>query len=162
MAPGVTDVEVFTPEELPVTDMGWPVEATGLTDLLVRLHKDYNVPLMVTENGAAYPTGPDAEGHVEDTERIDYLRSHIAAVHDAIEAGVDVRGYTAWSLMDNFEWAFGYDKRFGLVHVDYATQKRTPRPAPVSTRTSSPRAAWTASRARSGARRRPAPGSRRA
>jgi beta-glucosidase len=125
--PGSAGVEGWAPEELPVTDMGWPIDATGLTDLLVRLHKDYGVPTMITENGAAYPTGPDEHGEVNDVERVDYLRSHIAAVHDAIAAGADVRGYTAWSLMDNFEWAFGYDKRFGIVHVDYATQKRTPK-----------------------------------
>ncbi|MEU6858610.1 GH1 family beta-glucosidase [Glycomyces sp. NPDC046736] len=123
--PGSAGVEGYRPEELPVTDMGWPIEPTGLTDLLVRIHKDYGVPTMVTENGAAYPTGPGEDGEVDDVERVDYLRSHIAAVHDAIEEGADVRGYTAWSLMDNFEWAFGYDKRFGIVHVDYATQKRT-------------------------------------
>ncbi|MCH7231137.1 GH1 family beta-glucosidase [Glycomyces sp. L485] len=125
--PGSAGIEGWTPEELPVTDMGWPIDASGLFDLLVRIHKDYGVPVMVTENGAAYPTGPNEAGEVVDTERIEYLRSHIGAVHDAIGAGVDVRGYTAWSLMDNFEWAFGYDKRFGLVYVDYATQRRIPK-----------------------------------
>lgn len=126
-SPGSGGIANWTPEELPVTDMGWPIDASGLTDLLVRIHKDYGVATMVTENGAAYPTGPDADGEVVDTERIDYLRAHIAAVHDAIEQGADVRGYTAWSLLDNFEWAFGYEKRFGLVHVDYTNQRRTPK-----------------------------------
>ncbi|SDD23117.1 GH1 family beta-glucosidase [Glycomyces harbinensis] len=125
--PGSAGIETWTPEGLEFTDMGWPIAPSGLTDLLVRLHKDYGVPTMITENGAAYPTGPGEDGEVNDVERVAYLRSHIAAVHDAIEAGADVRGYTAWSLMDNFEWAFGYDKRFGIVHVDYATQKRTPK-----------------------------------
>ncbi|WP_100446000.1 GH1 family beta-glucosidase [Glycomyces xiaoerkulensis] len=125
--PGSAGIESWAPEDLPVTDMGWEVDATGLFDLLVRIHKDYGVPVMVTENGAAYPTGPDEHGRIDDVERIDYLKTHIAAVHDAIEAGADVRGYTAWSLMDNFEWAFGYEKRFGLVYVDYATQRRIPK-----------------------------------
>ena len=125
--PGSAGIAARAPEDLDRTDMGWPIEASGLTDLLVRIHNDYGVATMVTENGAAYPTGPDENGRVDDVERIDYLRSHIAAVHDAIEAGADVRGYTAWSLMDNFEWAFGYAKRFGLVYVDYHTQRRIPK-----------------------------------
>ncbi|MEV3934943.1 GH1 family beta-glucosidase [Glycomyces sp. NPDC049804] len=127
VGPGTIGVETYTPDGLEFTDMGWAVDATGLTDLLVRIHKDYGIATMITENGAAYPTGPGEDGEVHDEERVAYLRSHIAAVHDAIEAGADVRGYTAWSLMDNFEWAFGYDKRFGIVHVDYATQQRTPK-----------------------------------
>jgi beta-glucosidase len=122
--PGSAGIEAWAPEDLPVTDMGWQIDATGLTDLLVRLHKDYGTAVVVTENGAAYPTGPDEHGEVNDVERVEYLRAHIGAVHDAIAAGVDVRGYTAWSLMDNFEWAFGYAKRFGLYYVDYTTQRR--------------------------------------
>jgi beta-glucosidase len=80
---------------------------------------------MVTENGAAFPDEVDGEGRILDTDRIDYLRSHLAAVHAAIEAGAPVVGYYVWSLMDNFEWAWGYSKRFGIVHVDYETQVRT-------------------------------------
>ncbi|GAB3646902.1 glycoside hydrolase family 1 protein [Glycomyces tarimensis] len=127
VGPGSVDIETWAPEDLDVTDMGWSIDASALFDLLVRIHKDYGVPVMITENGAAYPTGPNEDGEIVDTERVEYLRSHIAAVHEAIQAGVDVRGYTAWSLMDNFEWAFGYDKRFGLVYVDYATQRRIPK-----------------------------------
>jgi len=112
----------------PVTDMNWQIEPAGLTRLLERLHNDYAVPLMITENGAAYPDGPSAEtGEVHDTNRIEYLDGHLRACHDAISHGVDLRGYFVWSLMDNFEWAEGYAKRFGIVHVDYATQTRLPK-----------------------------------
>ncbi|RQP23099.1 beta-glucosidase [Albitalea terrae] len=114
--------------EVEVTDMGWEVYPTGLTELLVRLQADYSPPpIYITENGAAYPDGPDADGHVHDTRRSEYLRRHIGAVLDAIDAGVDVRGYFVWSLFDNFEWAFGYSKRFGIVWVDYDTQQRIPK-----------------------------------
>jgi beta-glucosidase len=110
----------------PVTDMGWPVDATGLRDLLLRLRRDYGgVPLLVTENGAAYADEPSTDGAVHDPERVAYLRTHLAATHEAVRDGVDVRGYFVWSLLDNFEWAFGYAKRFGIVHVDYETQRRT-------------------------------------
>ena len=117
---------------LPVTDMGWEIQPDGLTRLLVRLHEEYTgpagIPLVVTENGAAFADEPDTSGFVDDTDtRLAFVRSHLGAVHDAIEAGADVRGYLVWSLLDNFEWAWGYDKRFGIVHVDYATQKRTPK-----------------------------------
>ena len=109
-----------------VTDMGWEVFPQGLRDLLVRLNADYDLPpVLITENGAAYPDGPDAQGEIHDPQRVAYLDSHLRAVLEAIQAGVNVRGYFAWSLMDNFEWAFGYSKRFGLVYVDYATQERT-------------------------------------
>jgi beta-glucosidase len=112
----------------PVTDMNWQIEPAGLTRLLERLHNDYGVPLMITENGAAYPDGPSGEsGEVHDTNRIEYLDGHLRACHDAISHGVDLRGYFVWSLMDNFEWAEGYAKRFGIVHVDYATQSRLPK-----------------------------------
>jgi beta-glucosidase len=112
----------------PVTDMNWQIEPAGLTRLLERLHTDYGVPLMITENGAAYPDGPSGEtGAVHDTNRIEYLDGHLRACHDAISHGVDLRGYFVWSLLDNFEWSEGYAKRFGIVHVDYATQSRLPK-----------------------------------
>ncbi|MDT4995068.1 MAG: beta-glucosidase [Actinoplanes sp.] len=112
----------------PVTDMNWQIEPAGLTRLLERLHTDYGVPLLITENGAAYPDGPSTEtGEVHDTNRIEYLDGHLRACHDAISHGVDLRGYFVWSLLDNFEWSEGYAKRFGIVHVDYRTQSRTPK-----------------------------------
>ena len=112
----------------PVTDMDWQIEPAALTRLLERLHTDYGVPLLITENGAAYPEGPDAgDGRVHDIRRVEYLDGHLRACHDAISRGVDLRGYFVWSLMDNFEWAEGYAKRFGIVHVDYTTQERVPK-----------------------------------
>ncbi|WBU37122.1 GH1 family beta-glucosidase [Homoserinibacter sp. YIM 151385] len=114
---------------LPVTAMDWEVQPEGLTRLLRRLDREYAGPagvrLMVTENGAAYDDRPDADGFVEDAARTEFLRAHLGAVLDAIEQGTRVGGYFYWSLMDNFEWAWGYDKRFGLVRVDYETQRRT-------------------------------------
>jgi len=116
---------------LPITSMGWEVQPEGLTRLLVRLQQDYTGPagvaLYVTENGAAYDDVPDAAGFVQDDARLDYYDQHLRAVHDAIDLGVDVRGYFAWSLLDNFEWAWGYGQRFGIVRVDYDTQVRTPK-----------------------------------
>jgi beta-glucosidase len=109
----------------PVTDMNWQIEPASLTRLLERLHSDYGVPLLITENGAAYPDGPAPDtGRVADRRRIEYLDGHLRACSDAIARGVDLRGYFVWSFMDNFEWAEGYAKRFGIVHVDYATQQR--------------------------------------
>jgi beta-glucosidase len=122
---GCDDVE-FVRQPGPYTEMGWSIDATGLTELLLRLRDDHpDVPLMITENGAAFDDRLDADGRVHDQRRIDYLRDHIAAVGKAMEAGADVRGYFVWSLLDNYEWAYGYSKRFGIVHVDYATQTRT-------------------------------------
>lgn len=115
------------PGPLGVTDMGWEVYPEGLTDLLLRLNRDYPLPaLYITENGAAYPDQPNGL-RIEDTKRLTYLQTHIDAVADAITAGVDVRGYFAWSLFDNFEWALGYSKRFGIVYVDFATGHRIPK-----------------------------------
>jgi beta-glucosidase len=108
-----------------VTDMGWEVYPHGLTELLCRLHKDYQPKrLWVTENGAAFKDQL-VNGVVDDAQRLAYIRDHIAATHNAMAQGVPVGAYFAWSLMDNFEWASGYAKRFGLVHVDFETQKRT-------------------------------------
>ncbi|MFF3459099.1 GH1 family beta-glucosidase [Streptomyces sp. NPDC002730] len=116
----------FLPAPGPRTAMDWPVDADGLHELLIRLRDDLpGVPLVITENGAAYDDYADPSGAVHDPERVAYLRSHLAAVHRAIEDGADVRGYFLWSLLDNFEWAYGYSKRFGIVHVDFATQRRT-------------------------------------
>ncbi|HSJ92178.1 MAG TPA: family 1 glycosylhydrolase, partial [Ilumatobacter sp.] len=108
------------------TDMGWPITPEGFTELLVRLRDDYpNLPpVYITENGCAYDD-PVIDGRCADPRRIEYLDLHLRAVRDAIDDGVDVRGYYQWSLMDNFEWALGYDKRFGLVHVDFETLERT-------------------------------------
>ncbi|MFS8103057.1 beta-glucosidase [Lentzea alba] len=114
----------FPRRDAPITDMGWEVRPDGLTSVLLRVHQDYpSIPLYITENGAAYPDQPG----VDDAERTAYLASHLRAAHTAIAAGVDLRGYFCWSLMDNFEWAEGYAKRFGIVHVDYDTQVRTPK-----------------------------------
>ena len=111
----------------PRTAMGWEVYPEGLAEQLVRLRDEYDVPpLYVTENGAAYEDRVIA-GRVEDHERIAYLDRHVAAVGSAIEAGVDVRGYFVWSLLDNLEWAWGYSRRFGLVHVDFQTLERLPK-----------------------------------
>lgn len=108
-----------------VTDMGWEVYPEGLTELLVRLHTEYGVPsLYVTENGGAFKD-QFVNGRVHDQSRIDYIAHHIAAVADAMRQGVNLEGYMVWSLLDNFEWASGYEKRFGIVHVDYETQART-------------------------------------
>lgn len=109
------------------TQMGWEVHPQGLQDLLCRFRATYpNLPpIHITENGMASDDAVGADGRVHDTQRLSYLRRHFAAVSGAMDAGVDVRGYFVWSLMDNFEWAFGYERRFGIVHVDYATQRRT-------------------------------------
>ncbi len=108
-----------------VTDMGWEVYPEGLTDLLLRMHRDYAVPPMyVKENGAAF-MDTLVDGQVHDHQRTRYIANHIAAVGEAIAHGVRMEGYMVWSLLDNFEWASGYEKRFGIVHVDYATQQRT-------------------------------------
>jgi beta-glucosidase len=123
--PGSPHVRFYQPPG-PLTDMGWSVDPTGLRELLGRIRRDYgDIPLMITENGAAYPDEPDAGGEVHDPERVSYLQGHLTAAHEALRDGVDLRGYFAWSLLDNFEWAYGYSKRFGIVHVDYATQRRT-------------------------------------
>jgi beta-glucosidase len=122
------DVVEFLPPEGPLTEMGWNIDPAGLTDLLVSLSERYpDLPLMVTENGAAFPDVVGDDGVVHDADRIDYLQRHFAAAQDAIARGVDLRGYFVWSLMDNFEWGYGYSKRFGIVRVDYDTLERTPK-----------------------------------
>jgi beta-glucosidase len=110
------------------TAMDWSIDPSGLADLIGRLARDYpRLPLMITENGAAFDDYVSPEGRVHDPERIAYVHDHLAAVHAAMERGADVRGYFLWSLMDNFEWAYGYGKRFGAVYVDYPTQRRIPK-----------------------------------
>ncbi|ASO21343.1 beta-glucosidase [Actinoalloteichus hoggarensis] len=118
----------FADAGLPVTDMGWEVIPDGLTRVLRRLHEEYAVgTIYVNENGAACPDVINDAGEIDDQDRIEYLDGHLRAALAAIESGVDLRGYFCWSLLDNFEWAWGYSKRFGLVHVDYQTQVRTPK-----------------------------------
>ena len=109
----------------PRTAMGWPVTPEGLYDILARAASRTNVPIYVTENGAAFEDPRD--GSLDDTDRIEFIDAHLRQVHRAIEDGIDVRGYFVWSLLDNFEWSHGYGKRFGLVHIDYETQQRSPR-----------------------------------
>ena len=138
----------FPSRGLPVTDMGWEVQPDGLYRLLRRLHDEYTrLPIYLTETGAAYPDAPGPDGEVHDPERIAFLDAYLRAVHRAIDEGVDVGGFFQWSFMDNFEWAFGYAKRFGLVYVDYETQARIPKSS----------AHWYAEVSRSGGL--PAPGS---
>jgi beta-glucosidase len=122
--PGSTDVE-FQVQAGPYTAMGWNIAPDGLEDLLVSLHEQFpTTPLVITENGAAFDDVV-SDGAVHDPERVDYLRRHFTAAHRAIARGVDLRGYLVWSLLDNFEWGYGFTKRFGIVHVDYDSQVRT-------------------------------------
>jgi len=126
VSPGNEDVEdVFSDGDR--TEMGWIVDPSGLEELLGDLDREFpGLPIVITENGCAYDD-PVVDGRCHDVRRIDYLQRHVTAVHRAIEAGANVVGYFVWSLMDNFEWAFGYSMRFGITHVDFETQQRTPR-----------------------------------
>jgi len=124
--PGSEHVE-FLVQDGPYTAMGWNIAPDGLEELLVSLHRAHpGLPLVITENGAAFDDTVD-DGRVDDPERTDYLRRHFTAAHRAIERGVDLRGYLVWSLLDNFEWGYGFSKRFGIVHVDYDSLVRTPK-----------------------------------
>jgi beta-glucosidase len=131
--PAANDGLPFTLEEfegVPTTAFGWPVVPDGLRELLVGLRDRYGSalpPIYITENGCSTHDVLTNEGRVHDTERIDFLTGHLGALREAMAAGVDVRGYLTWSLIDNFEWAEGYSQRFGLVHIDYQTQRRTPK-----------------------------------
>jgi beta-glucosidase len=112
----------------PTTELGWEVDPMGLEQLLVRLHRDYpSLPILITENGAAYGDHVTDAGGVHDAERTRFLEQHVRAARRAVAAGANVRGYFVWSFLDNFEWAEGYAPRFGLVYVDYETQARVPK-----------------------------------
>lgn len=111
-------------KNVPRTDIGWHVDASALSELLLHLNQQYDLPTCyITENGAAYNQQP-VDGIVNDQGRVDYLRDHLLALRNVMDQGIDIRGYFAWSLMDNFEWAEGYSMRFGLIHVNYSTQER--------------------------------------
>lgn len=114
----------FVSNGLPTTGMGWEIDPGGLRDLLMRLSRDYpGIPLVITENGSAFDDTL-VDGRIHDRRRVEYLRDHVDAMAQALAADVPLTGYFAWSLMDNFEWAWGYDKRFGIVYVDFDTQER--------------------------------------
>jgi beta-glucosidase len=118
------------PPGTPVTAMGWPVDAGSLTEELIRVSARYNKPeIYITENGACYDDIVGSDGVVHDAERIAYLHDHLAAAQRAVAAGVNLRGYFVWSLLDNFEWAEGYSRRFGIIRVDFADAalRRTPK-----------------------------------
>jgi beta-glucosidase len=116
------------PAPPPTTAMGWEVDPAGLHDVLLRLRRDYGpLPVYITENGASFDDPPATNGSVDDPERTAYLQGHLAALARAVADGADVRRYCVWSLLDNFEWEEGYDKRFGIVHVDFQTQARVPK-----------------------------------
>ena len=122
--PGCADVE-FLEHPGPRTAMNWAVDSSGLYDLLLRLHRDYpGTPLVITENGAAYEDTVDESGAVHDVQRISYVQQHLAAAHAVLAAGVDLRGYFLWSLLDNFEWSYGYAKRFGIIRIEFETGQR--------------------------------------
>ncbi len=129
-AAGVVPFEIVPTPGVPVTGFGpeWPIDPPALTALLRDFHDRYEhlPPIVIGENGASFPE-PDEPTRIDDVQRIDYLAGHIQAVADAVAAGVDVREYTVWSLLDNFEWAEGFSQRFGLVHVDQRTSQRTPK-----------------------------------
>lgn len=121
---GFFGIELVKPEGK-YTDMDWEVYPEGLYDILARIRQDYgNISIYITENGAAYKDVPDPQKNIHDIERISYIRQHILAAHRAVQDGINLRGYFLWSFIDNFEWTYGYSKRFGLAYVDYPTQER--------------------------------------
>jgi beta-glucosidase len=107
--------------------MGWPVQPDAFRETLMDVHRRYRLPIYVLENGTANADAINENGQVADQPRIDYLQAYTAAMFGAIEAGADVRGYFVWSLLDNFEWGSGYGQRFGIIYVDYPTQRRIPK-----------------------------------
>ena len=119
--------EVPPPDKVPKTAMGWEIRPASFTDTLIAIKDRYLKlpPIYISENGAAFVDTVESDGSINDRERTEYIQEHLSAVAEARNAGVDIRGYFVWSLLDNFEWAYGYDRRFGLVHVNYATQQRT-------------------------------------
>ena len=120
--------KVMEQEEGEHTAFGWPVSPEGMVTLLTRIQRDYApAQVYLTENGSTYEDVVEADGSINDLQRLSYLARHLDAARQALAQGVPLKGYFAWSLLDNFEWADGYATRFGLVHVDYATQKRTPK-----------------------------------
>jgi beta-glucosidase len=121
--------EVPPPDKVPKTAMGWEIRPASFTDTLMAIKDRYQKlpPIYISENGAAFVDTVESDGSINDRERTEYIQEHLSAVAEARNAGVDLRGYFVWSLLDNFEWAYGYDPRFGLAHVDYATQQRTPK-----------------------------------
>ncbi len=114
---------------MPKTQIGWEIYPDGLYQFIMRAQKEYSkgLPIYITENGMANPDVINRQGEIDDAARIDYLNQHLAAVKCAINDGANVNGYFIWSFLDNYEWALGYEKRFGLVHVDFETLKRTPK-----------------------------------
>ena len=125
---GLPGVVEYRPADLERTAMGWLVDAEGLYQLLMRLTKDTSgLPLFITENGRAAEDYVNPEGSVDDVERVSYLHQHLAAAARAIHDGASLAGYFVWSLLDNFEWGWGYQKRFGIVFVDFGTQRRIPK-----------------------------------
>ena len=113
---------------LPKTEMGWEIDPQGLYDVLERVHREYGpIPLYITENGAAFADQPGPDGTVADPQRVAYLDDHFRIARRAIDEGIDLRGYFVWTLLDNFEWAWGFSKRFGLFYVDYETRQRIPK-----------------------------------
>jgi len=123
---GVADVS--PPTGVPLTDVGWQIDPSGLLEQIRDVTERYDAPpIFITENGGAFPDRPNPAGDVQDDDRIAYFDGYLRAILKAVEDGVDIRGYFIWSLLDNFEWAEGYSKRFGIVRVDYDTQKRTPK-----------------------------------
>ncbi|QQO11248.1 GH1 family beta-glucosidase [Breznakiella homolactica] len=120
-----TGFKIENPRFVPVNDRDWPITEQGFTDMLLRMKNEYGIDrILITENGTATNEVENVDHAVEDPQRVDYLKRHIAAMHNAMEAGVNVTGYMQWSFSDNFEWGFGYNSRFGLVYVDFKTQKR--------------------------------------
>ena len=109
--------------------MGWEIAPDAFRAVMIEVKERYSgdLPVYILENGAAFPDRVEADGHIRDERRISYLRGYLGAVQDAIAAGVPVKGYFVWSLLDNFEWTLGYTRRFGLIHVDYETQERRPK-----------------------------------
>jgi beta-glucosidase len=119
-------VAFHPPQDVQYTQMGWEVYPDGLYELLVRVQRDYDpAAVYITENGAAFPDRVDPDGQVDDGDRVDFLHDYLFACRRALEAEVPLKGYFVWTLLDNFEWAHGYSKRFGIVYVDFATQERT-------------------------------------